>query len=217
VIPPPTTPPRSSPINKPRAVRGSGLVASDALARIPPHPAHCAGEAAHPTDHLAHRPLPAAAAPGCHRGGVVHRVRRRYTPRDRRRTGGSDVGGAGTPAHRRRVCPGRAGGQRPHHHVVPADRRPAQGIVARVVHRHHALIDVPAGVRTPYRVASVTGAAIAVSDTFTVRGPFRPGEPAVIMLTSDHQLTVNTAANLHFAAATITSAPSMPCSPQATW
>lgn len=88
---------------------------------------------------------------------------------------------------------------------LPADRRPAQGIVARVVHRHHALIDVPAGVRTPYRVASVTGAAIAVSDTFTVRGPLRPGEPAVIMLTSDHQLTVNTAANLHFAAATITS------------
>ena len=82
-------------------------------------------------------------------------------------------------------------------------RKPATGIAARDVYRHHARVFVPAGIREPYRVVSMRGDQLVASDTFTVRGPFVPGEPAVIMLTSDHQLMINTPANLEFAARTI--------------
>jgi hypothetical protein len=87
---------------------------------------------------------------------------------------------------------------------LPADGKPATGIVAREVYRHHAAVTVPSGTREPYRVVSIRGDELAVSDTFTVRGPFVSGEAAVILLTSDHQLMVNTPANLEFAARTIT-------------
>ncbi|WP_197373849.1 metallophosphoesterase family protein [Mycolicibacterium baixiangningiae] len=86
---------------------------------------------------------------------------------------------------------------------LPADRKPNVGISAREVYRHHAAISVPAGVRTPYRVVSVNADALAVSGAFTVRGPLQHGEPAVVMLTSDHQLLGNTPANIEFAARTI--------------
>ncbi|PRC45617.1 hypothetical protein C6A85_94255, partial [Mycobacterium sp. ITM-2017-0098] len=86
---------------------------------------------------------------------------------------------------------------------LPAARRPASGIAPRDVYRHHAAITVPTGVREPYRVVSIWGDTLVASETFTVRGPLAPGEHAVIMLTSDHQLMVNTPANLEFAARTI--------------
>lgn len=87
---------------------------------------------------------------------------------------------------------------------LPAARKPASGIAARAVYRHHAAVTVPAGIREPYRVVSTSGDVLVASETFTVRGPLMPGEPAVIMLTSDHQLMVNTPANLELAARTIT-------------
>lgn len=89
---------------------------------------------------------------------------------------------------------------------LPADRKPAAGIVARDIYRHHAVVTVTvaAGTRAPYRVVSARGGQLAASDTFTVRGPLRPSQPAVIMLTSDHQLTINTPANMEFAARVIT-------------
>lgn len=87
---------------------------------------------------------------------------------------------------------------------LPLDRKPAAGIAAREVYRHHAAVAVPAGGREPYRVVSVWGDEYVVSETFTVGGSLTPGRPAVIMLTSDHQLLVNTAANIEFAAQTIT-------------
>ncbi|WP_395306840.1 hypothetical protein V4U86_15375 [Mycobacterium sp. AMU20-3851] len=86
---------------------------------------------------------------------------------------------------------------------LPGDRRPVSGIVARDVYRHHGEVAAPAG-RTPYRVVSIRGDELTVSDTFTLPGALGPEESAVIMLTSDHQLTVNTPANLEFAARTIT-------------
>lgn len=87
---------------------------------------------------------------------------------------------------------------------LPADRKPAAGIVARDVYRHHAAIPVTGPARVPYRVLSTRGAETAASDTYSLRGPFAADEDAVIMLTSDHQLTVNTPANLEFAARVIT-------------
>lgn len=87
---------------------------------------------------------------------------------------------------------------------LSAGLKPAAGIVARDVFRHHAALTVPAGTREPYRVVSVRGDALIASDSFTVHGPFAQGQPMVIMLTSDHQLMVNTPANLEFAARTIT-------------
>jgi hypothetical protein len=88
--------------------------------------------------------------------------------------------------------------------AVSAERKPASGIVAREIYRHHAPVAVPAGTREPYRVISVQDDDYVASDIFTIAGPPRPGEPAVIMLTSDHQLMVNTPANLEWAAGTIT-------------
>lgn len=91
-----------------------------------------------------------------------------------------------------------------HHSHLPADRRPAAGIVDRKVHRHHVLLAVPPGVCRRYRVVSVQSDDLAASETYSLRGPLVPGEPAVIMLTSDHQLLTNTPANIELAARTIT-------------
>lgn len=87
---------------------------------------------------------------------------------------------------------------------LPADRKPVTGTADRDVFRHSATIAVPAGARLPYRVVSVHGDTAAVSETHSARGPLVAGEPAVIMLTSDHQLMVNTPANLEWAERTIT-------------
>jgi 3',5'-cyclic AMP phosphodiesterase CpdA len=87
---------------------------------------------------------------------------------------------------------------------LPANEKPAAGIVAREVFRHHAAVTVPGSGRRPYRVVSTRGEELGGSGTFSLRGPLPPGEPAVIMLTSDHQGKVNTAANLEFATRTIT-------------
>ncbi|WP_200845874.1 metallophosphoesterase family protein [Mycolicibacterium vanbaalenii] len=86
---------------------------------------------------------------------------------------------------------------------LPADRKPATGIVARDVFRHHANVTVPGTDRQPYRVVSTRGDGLAGSGTFSLRGPLGSGERAVIMLTSDHQGKVNTPANLELAARTI--------------
>ena len=87
---------------------------------------------------------------------------------------------------------------------LPADKRPATGIAAREVFRHHANVTVPGIERQPYRVVSTRGTDLAGSGTFTLRGALRPGTPAVIMLTSDHQAMRNTPANLELATRTIT-------------
>ncbi|MDZ4234375.1 MAG: metallophosphoesterase [Dietzia sp.] len=87
---------------------------------------------------------------------------------------------------------------------LPADKKPAAGIVAREVFRHQANVTVPGIGRQPYRVVSTRGDDLAGSGTFTLRGALRPGNPAVIMLTSDHQAMVNTPANLELATRTIT-------------
>ena len=87
---------------------------------------------------------------------------------------------------------------------LPADQKPATGIVARDVFRHHATVTVPGADRQPYRVVSTQGDELAGSGTFSLRGALMPGEPAVIMLTSDHQAKINTPANLEFATRTIT-------------
>lgn len=87
---------------------------------------------------------------------------------------------------------------------VPADRKPVTGIAAREVFRHSAAIAAPAGGRIPYRVVSTGADAFVASQVYSARGPLVAGEPAVIMLTSDHQLMVNTPANLEWAARTIT-------------
>ncbi|MCH9668857.1 MAG: metallophosphoesterase [Actinomycetia bacterium] len=87
---------------------------------------------------------------------------------------------------------------------LPAEAKPAAGIAARQVFRHHAVVSVPGAGRLPYRVVSMRGGQLAGSGTFSLRGALEPGEPAVILLTSDLQLQVNTAANLELAARTIT-------------
>ncbi|KWX68420.1 metallophosphoesterase [Mycobacterium sp. NAZ190054] len=87
---------------------------------------------------------------------------------------------------------------------LPADRKPATGIAGREVYRHHAAIPLRPGARERYRVVSTLGDARAVSAPFPIRGPLRAGEAAVVMLTSDHQLLPNVAANIEFAARTIT-------------
>ncbi|MCH9736362.1 MAG: metallophosphoesterase [Actinomycetia bacterium] len=86
---------------------------------------------------------------------------------------------------------------------LPADDKPAAGIRARDVFRHQATVTVPGSDRQPYRVVSTLGDEFAGSGTFSLRGAPMPGERAVIMLTSDHQLKINTPANLEFATRTI--------------
>lgn len=87
---------------------------------------------------------------------------------------------------------------------LPDDRKPSHGIAARDVYRHHAVVTIPQSTREPYRVVSTKDDSMTASATFSLRGALAPGEPAVIMLTSDHQLMVNAPANLEFAARTIT-------------
>lgn len=87
---------------------------------------------------------------------------------------------------------------------LPAGSKPVTGIEERQVFRHHATVNVPGAQRLPYRVVSTRGDELAGSGTFSLRGALEPGDPAVILLTSDLQLQVNTAANLELAARTIT-------------
>lgn len=87
---------------------------------------------------------------------------------------------------------------------LPGNEKPTTGVVAREVFRHHAVVAVPGAERRPYRVVSTRDDQLAGSGTFSLRSALEPGEPAVIMLTSDHQLKINTPANLDFAARTIT-------------
>lgn len=87
---------------------------------------------------------------------------------------------------------------------LPAEAKPAAGIAARKVFRHHAAVAVQGADRLPYRVVSTRGDQLAGSGTFSLRGALEPGEPAVILLTSDLQLQINTPANLELAARTIT-------------
>lgn len=88
---------------------------------------------------------------------------------------------------------------------LPVDRKPTAGITDREVYRHHAAIPVRPGGQERYRVISMSGSALVASAAFVVRGPRRAGEPVVVMLTSDHQLLPNVAANIEFAARTIAS------------
>ncbi|MDY6997211.1 MAG: metallophosphoesterase [Actinomycetota bacterium] len=86
---------------------------------------------------------------------------------------------------------------------LPAERKPAAGIAAREVFRHHAVVTGAGAAREPYRVLSSRGGALVASDPFTLRGALGPDDPAVILLTSDLQLKKNTPANLELAARTI--------------
>ncbi|MCH9728305.1 MAG: metallophosphoesterase [Actinomycetia bacterium] len=87
---------------------------------------------------------------------------------------------------------------------LPADDKPAAGIRAREVFRHHASVTVPGAHRQPYRVVSTRGDELVGSGTFSLRGAPMPGERLVIMLISDLQLHINTPANVEFATRTIT-------------
>jgi hypothetical protein len=51
---------------------------------------------------------------------------------------------------------------------LPADKKPATGIVARDVFRHHATVTVPGADRQPYRVVSTQGDELAGSGTFSL-------------------------------------------------
>ena len=87
---------------------------------------------------------------------------------------------------------------------LPVEAKPATGLAARQVFRHHAVVAVPGSDRLPYRVVSTQGDQLAGSGTFSLRGALEPGDPAVILLTSDLQLQINSPANLELAARTIT-------------
>lgn len=81
---------------------------------------------------------------------------------------------------------------------------PEQGIVAREVHRHEAVVTgLAPGTDTPYRVVSSDDDGFVASGTFTLSPAAAPGESQQILLTSDHQAMVNTPANLQKAKETI--------------
>lgn len=86
---------------------------------------------------------------------------------------------------------------------LPEGRRPSV-LTPRRVLRHEATVSglVP-GRRIPYRVASVRGREVALSDTFTLAPAPRRGAPVRIMFTSDHQDKPNTPRNLEMAARTL--------------
>lgn len=73
---------------------------------------------------------------------------------------------------------------------------PPKGSTPRAVWQHVARLEnLPE--RVPYRVTSVTESGETfTSGTFTVAPPPAPGQPARYLLTSDHQLKPNVAANL---------------------
>ena len=87
---------------------------------------------------------------------------------------------------------------------LPDDRKPTveQGIVARPVHRHEAVVKGISD-RTPYRVATVKGSDAVLSDTYTLAPAPPAGSGARLLLTSDHQAMQNTPTNLEVAAATV--------------
>jgi len=79
-----------------------------------------------------------------------------------------------------------------------------EGIVDRAVWRHEAVVTgLNPGEQVPYRVVSLHGQELAASDPFTLQPAPAPGDGTKILLTSDHQAMVNTAANLQLAAETI--------------
>ncbi len=81
---------------------------------------------------------------------------------------------------------------------------PEQGVVPRPVHRHEAVATgLAAGSRTPYRIVSTDGDGFVASGTFELAPAARPGQALTILLTSDHQAMVNTAANLQLAKETV--------------
>lgn len=66
----------------------------------------------------------------------------------------------------------------------------------REVWRHEATLPVKPGEKVSYKVVSVLGGQTVESGSFQAAGLPKPGQPLKIMLTSDHQLKANTAANL---------------------
>jgi hypothetical protein len=81
---------------------------------------------------------------------------------------------------------------------------PEQGIVAREVHRHEAVVTgLAPGSDTPYRVVSASGSTYGASKVFDLSPAAQPGEAQTILLTSDHQAMVNTPANLQLAKETV--------------
>lgn len=84
------------------------------------------------------------------------------------------------------------------------DNPPAAGIVERDVYRHEGTIT---GIRkteqVPYRVISLDGDTVAMSEMFRAQDAFEADEPVSMLLTSDHQQKDNAPANLQLAAETI--------------
>lgn len=72
----------------------------------------------------------------------------------------------------------------------------------REVHRHEASARGLTG-RTAYRVVSTDGSSFVASGTFELAPAAKRGQGQTILLTSDHQAMVNTAANLEMAKRTI--------------
>lgn len=86
--------------------------------------------------------------------------------------------------------------------VVPG--RSWDRLERRPIWRHEARVDgLTQGERTPYRVRSVDGSRVGVSDTFTLGPTPSAGTPLRILLTSDHQQMPMTAANLAQVAAEV--------------
>lgn len=87
---------------------------------------------------------------------------------------------------------------------LPVKPTREQGIVARPVRRHEAVVEgLTPGKRVQYRVATVKGGDAVLSATYTLTPQLPAGAGARIMLTSDHQAMQNTPTNLEVAAATI--------------
>lgn len=86
------------------------------------------------------------------------------------------------------------------------DNAPAEseGIVARDVYRHEGTITgMHPTERMPYRVISIDGGDVAMSEVFSAADKFESGEGVSFLLTSDHQEKKNAPANLQYAAQTI--------------
>lgn len=87
---------------------------------------------------------------------------------------------------------------------IPNKPTEEQGIVARPVRRHEAVVTgLNTGERRPYRVASIRNGDAVVSATYTLTPALAKGAGARLMLTSDHQAMPNTATNIELAAATM--------------
>ncbi|AKK10758.1 metallophosphoesterase family protein [Corynebacterium uterequi] len=80
----------------------------------------------------------------------------------------------------------------------------SEGIVARDVFRHEATVTgLDKTDDTPYRVVSIDGDDVALSEVFTANDEYTSDEDLTMLLTSDHQQKDHSPANLQWAVETI--------------